>query len=129
MKNRFLNLSPNYTSENNIKESKYDFLDDMISENCGTLYEAELIISENDDLMCTSNVEVSLVEAMYKQIGTLKVLTERNNIKKNKNIIKRLEDRNIELLNDIPQTSKYYKELKQAIDNNYVEKFYLSLKL
>ena len=89
MKNRFLNLSPNYTSENNIKESKYDFLDDMISENCGTLYEAELIISENDDLMCTSNIEVSLVEAMYKQIGTLKVLTERNNIKKNKNIIKR----------------------------------------
>ena len=25
--------------------------------------------------------------------------------------------------------AKYYKELKQAIDNNYVEKFYFSLKL
>lgn len=72
---------------------------------------------------------------MYSDdIWNLVITSKSNNSRKSdsipsKNIIKRLEDRNIELLNDIPQTSKYYKELKQAIDNNYVEKFYFSLKL
>ena len=132
MKNRFLNLSPNYTFENNIKESKYDFLDDMISENCGTLYEAELIISENDDLMCTSNVEVSLVEAMYKQIGTLKVLTERNNIKKNKNIIKRCKKISESTKSAIAHTVKSYIESANSIyenDKNMYEKYFNALNL
>ena len=72
---------------------------------------------------------------MYSDdIWNLVITSKSNNSRKSdsipsKNIIKSLEDRNIELLNDIPQTSKYYKELKQAIDNNYVEKFYFSLKL
>lgn len=62
------------------------------------------------------------------------VLTSRSeNSKKNNNIpseeiISKLEKRNEELLGKISD-SKYYSDLKIAIDNNYVRKFYLSCKL
>lgn len=66
-------------------------------------------------------------------IWNLVLTSRRENSKKNNNIlseeiISKLEKRNEELLDKISD-SKYYSELKIAIDNNYVRKFYLSCKL
>ena len=44
-------------------------------------------------------------------------------------VIERLEKRNEQLLNRIGEESSFYDDLKMAVDNDYVQKFYLSLKM
>ena len=44
-------------------------------------------------------------------------------------VIERLEKRNEQLLNRIGEESSFYNDLKMAVDNDYVQKFYLSLKM
>ena len=48
----------------------------------------------------------------------------KNNIIPSDSTIKRLQVRNKDLLKKLPQDSKYYRDLKMAIDLDYVEKFY-----
>ncbi|WP_301051428.1 hypothetical protein [uncultured Dubosiella sp.] len=43
-------------------------------------------------------------------------------------IIRKLEQRNKELV-EIVHEPKYHEELKTAIENNYVQKFYIALRL
>lgn len=63
------------------------------------------------------------------------VLTSKSNNSKKSNsiptedIIKKLEQRNLELMNRLDKKDKNYVELKMAIEQNYVRKFYLSCKL
>ena len=44
-------------------------------------------------------------------------------------VIERLEKRNEQLLNRIGEDSSFYDDLKMAVDNDYVQKFYLSMKM
>lgn len=55
--------------------------------------------------------------------------SKKSNSLPSKETIKKLENRNKDLLNIMKKEDKYYQDLKLAIDNNYVQKFYLSCKL
>lgn len=72
---------------------------------------------------------------MYSDdIWNLVITSRSNNSSKSnsipsQNIINKLEQRNVDLLHQLPESNKYYNELKLAIDNNYVEKFYMSMKM
>lgn len=55
--------------------------------------------------------------------------SKKSNSLPSKETIKKLENRNKDLLNIMKKEDKYYQDLKLAIDNNYVQKFYLSCKM
>lgn len=72
---------------------------------------------------------------MYSDdIWNLVITSKSVNSKKSNSIpsqetIKKLENRNKDLLNIMEEDDKYYQELKLAIDNDFVQKFYLSCRL
>lgn len=55
--------------------------------------------------------------------------SQKGNSTPDEKTIKRLETRNQELLKTIDVGTIYYEDLKQAIENNYVQKFYVSCKM
>ena len=72
---------------------------------------------------------------MYSDdIWNLVLTSKSNNSSKNNSVpseetIHRLEERNQVLLNRIGEETSFYDDLKMAVDNDYVQKFYLSLKM
>lgn len=55
--------------------------------------------------------------------------SSKNNSIPTEEMIHKLEERNNDLIKTIDKSSVYYKDLKMAIENNYVEKFYLSYRM
>ena len=86
----------------------------------------------NDDISVDHVIPWSF---MYSDDIWNLVLTSRsNNSSKSNSIpseetIRRLEERNELLLNRIGKDSSFYDDLKCAVDNDYVQKFYLSMKM
>lgn len=72
---------------------------------------------------------------MYSDdIWNLVITSRSNNSRKSnsipsENIIRKLEDRNRELIQVMEKKDKMYEELKLAIENDYVQKFYTSCRL
>ncbi len=102
------------------------------------MQEGKIIDFYTGDILAENDISVDHVipwSFMYSDdIWNLVITSKSINSKKNNAIpseitIKRLEKRNKELLNILKEEDKYYNELKLAIDNNYVQKFYLSCKL
>ncbi|WP_305151131.1 HNH endonuclease domain-containing protein [uncultured Dubosiella sp.] len=61
-------------------------------------------------------------------ITSKSVNSSKSNSVPSKKVIRRLEERNKELV-EIVKDPKYHEELQVAIDNNYVQKFYVALRL
>ena len=90
------------------------------------------------DILKENNISVDHVipwSFMYSDDLWNLVLTSKSNNSKKSNsipteeIIKKLEQRNLELMNCRDKKDKNYVELKTAIEQNYVQKFFLSYKL
>ena len=113
-----------------LKKYKDILLEQKVNGKIIDFYTGE-VIDEND----ISIDHVIPWSFMYSDdIWNLVITTKSTNSKKSNRIpnditIKRLEKRNQELLNVIHDNQKYYQELKCAIDNNFVQKFYYSCRL
>ena len=87
---------------------------------------------KNDDISVDHVIPWSF---MYSDdIWNLVLTSKSNNSSKSNSIpseevIEKLEKRNEVLLNRISEESSFYDDLKIAVDNDYVQKFYLSMKM
>lgn len=135
------NYCPNITSKvkgisdakirrNSLKKYKDFLLDQMQHEELVDFYSGEKI--SLDDISIDHVIPWSF---MYSDdIWNLVVTSKSNNSKKGNSIpsketIKKLEERNKTLLNMINKKSKFYPDLQLAVENDYVQRFYMSCKL
>lgn len=67
---------------------------------------------------------------IWNLVITSKLINSRkSNTTPDEKTIKRLEMRNKELMKTIDYGTIYYDDLKEAVENNYVQKFYVSCKM
>ncbi|GJM58289.1 hypothetical protein [uncultured Dubosiella sp.] len=73
--------------------------------------------------------DVTYSDDIWNLVITSKsVNSSKSNSIPSEEIIRKLEQRNKELV-EIVHEPKYHEELKTAIENNYVQKFYIALRL
>ena len=115
---------------NNLRKFRDILLKQMENGEVIDFYTGEIL--EENDISVDHVIPWSF---MYSDdIWNLVITSKSINSKKSNSIpsvetIKKLEIRNIQLLDYIERDDKNYLELKNAIENNYVQKFYLSCKL
>ena len=144
---RWAQLLEKYNNSPRIALKVKGISDEKIRRNNLTKYK-EILLNQMDqgkiidfytgDILEENNISVDHVipwSFMYSDDIWNLVLTSRKfNSSKNNSIpteemIHKLEERNNDLIKTIDKSSVYYKDLKMAIENNYVEKFYLSYRM
>lgn len=114
---------------NNLKKFKDILLLQMKNGNAIDFYTGNIL--EENDISIDHVIPWSFMysDDIWNLVITSKSMnSKKSNSVPSENIIKKLEERNKELLK-VVDDQKYYQDLKIAIDNNYVQKFYISLKM
>ncbi|WP_290138048.1 HNH endonuclease domain-containing protein [uncultured Dubosiella sp.] len=114
---------------NNLSKFKHILLTQMEDGNIIDFYTGKVL--EANDISIDHVIPWSFMysDDIWNLVITSKsVNSSKSNSVPSEEVIRRLEERNKELV-EIVKNPKYHEELQVAIDNNYVQKFYVALRL
>ncbi|OUQ13636.1 HNH endonuclease [Massilimicrobiota sp. An142] len=123
-------ISDEKIRRNNLTKFKNILLEQMKDGKIIDFYTGDIL--EENDISVDHVIPWSFMysDDIWNLVITSKSMNSRkSNTIPDEKTIKRLENRNKELIKAIDYGTIYYNDLKQAIENNYVQKFYVSCKM